>query len=161
MNPINHASSPAAAQRYAIEPYVVAGDVYSVPPHVGRGGWSWYTGSAGWMYRAGLERILGFRVQGTSLLLDPCIPRSWPGFDIVFRHGTARYEIHVENPDGVNRGVAHAELDGAVLPGAEARVPLADDGKTHRVRVIVGDRAAGAVPGRVPPRGVAGATPPS
>ena len=115
-----------------------AADVYSVPPHVGRGGWTWYTGSAGWMYRAGLERILGFRVQGTSLLLDPCIPRTWPGFEIVFRHGTARYDIQVENPGGVSRGIAHAELDGVALSGAQARVTLADDGQTHRVRVVLG-----------------------
>jgi cyclic beta-1,2-glucan synthetase len=139
INPINHASSPEAVRRYAVEPYIVAADVYSVPPHVGRGGWTWYTGSAGWMYRAGLERILGFRVQGTSLLLDPCIPKAWPGFDIVFRHRTARYEIHVENPGGVSRGIAHAELDGVALPGDQAHVELADDGKTHSVRVILGD----------------------
>ena len=138
LNPINHALTQDATRRYAVEPYVVAADVYSVTPHVGRGGWTWYTGSAGWMYRAGLERILGFRVQGTSLLLDPCIPRAWPGFEIVFRHGTTRYEIHVENPGGVSRGIAHVELDGAALCGAQARVTLADDGQTHRVRVMLG-----------------------
>ena len=138
LNPINHALTQEATRRYAVEPYVVAADVYSVAPHVGRGGWTWYTGSAGWMYRAGLERILGFRVQGTSLLLDPCIPRAWPGFEIIFRHGTARYEIHVENPGGVSRGIAHVELDGAALCGAQARVTLADDGQTHHVRVVLG-----------------------
>jgi cyclic beta-1,2-glucan synthetase len=138
INPINHASTVEATRNYAVEPYVVAADIYSVSPHVGRGGWTWYTGSAGWMYRAGLERILGFRVQGGSLLLDPCIPKAWPGFNIVYRHGSAIYEIHVENPDGVNRGIAHAELDGETLTGARARVALADDGKTHQVRVTLG-----------------------
>jgi cyclic beta-1,2-glucan synthetase len=138
INPINHASTPDAARHYAVEPYVVAADIYSVPPHVGRGGWTWYTGSAGWMYRAGVERILGFRVQGRSLLLDPCIPKTWSDFDIVYRHRTARYEIHVENPSGVSSGIAHAVLDGEVLPGGQVRVTLVDDGKTHHVLVILG-----------------------
>jgi cyclic beta-1,2-glucan synthetase len=125
-------------QRYKVEPYVVAADVYSVAPHVGRGGWTWYTGSAGWLYRAGLEAILGFRVQGEVLCLAPCIPKAWPGFEIVFKYRSARYEIAVENPDGVCRGVAHAELDGATLPAGATRVPLVDDGQAHTVRVILG-----------------------
>ena len=112
LNPINHARTPDAVQRYKVEPYVMCGDVYSVPPHAGRGGWSWYTGSAGWMYRAGIESILGFRLQGTSLLLDPCIPKAWPGFQMTFRYHSSRYDIAVENPSGVSRGIARAELDG-------------------------------------------------
>jgi cyclic beta-1,2-glucan synthetase len=111
--------------------------VYSVAPHVGRGGWTWYTGSAGWLYRAGLEAILGFRLQGEFLLLDPCIPKAWPGFEIVYQHRSARYEIAVENPQGVCRGVASATLDGKALEDA-ARVPLADDGAVHKVRVVLG-----------------------
>jgi cyclic beta-1,2-glucan synthetase len=138
LNPINHAATPEAVQRYRVEPYAVCADVYSTKPHVGRGGWTWYTGSAGWMYRAGLEWILGFRLQGSTLLLDPCIPKAWPRFGIVFRYHSTRYEIAVENPDGVSRGVLRAELDEAVLPGNEARVPLVDDGAAHRVRVILG-----------------------
>ena len=98
--------------RYKVEPYVACADVYSQPPHVGRGGWTWYTGSAGWMYRAGLEWILGFRVRGATLLIDPCMPRAWRGFEIVFRYHSARYEIAVENPHGVSRGVTRVELDG-------------------------------------------------
>jgi cyclic beta-1,2-glucan synthetase len=144
INPINHALTADAARRYAVEPYVVAADVYSEPPNVGRGGWTWYTGSAGWMYRAGLERILGFRVQAEDLV--PCIPSGWPGFDIAFRHGSARYDIHVENPAGVSRGIARAELDGVALPevrpGAGARLRLVDDGKTHHLRVILGRPAS-------------------
>jgi cyclic beta-1,2-glucan synthetase len=138
LNPINHASTRAAIYRYKVEPYVVAADVYAHPPHVGRGGWTWYTGSAGWMYRAGLEWILGFRVRGTTLLLDPCVPRAWRGFEIVFRYHSARYEIAVENPDGVNRGVARVELDGTAVPGDRTQIPLVDDGRAHRVRVILG-----------------------
>ncbi len=138
LNPINHAGSRAALLRYKVEPYVTSADVYSQPPHAGRGGWTWYTGSAGWMYRAGLEWILGFRVQGATLLIDPCIPKAWRGFEIVFRYHSARYEIAVENPRGVARGVARAELDGAALSGNQARVDLADDGGTHHLRVILG-----------------------
>ncbi|HWZ63520.1 MAG TPA: glucoamylase family protein [Steroidobacteraceae bacterium] len=139
LNPINHTSTRADVHRYKVEPYVVAADVYSVPPHVGRGGWTWYTGSAGWLYRAGLEGILGFRVQGAHLLLSPCIPEKWPRFEIVFRHGSARYEILVENPLGVSRGIALAELNGKTLPsGSQTRVPLVDDGNTHRLRLVLG-----------------------
>jgi cyclic beta-1,2-glucan synthetase len=138
INPINHALSADAARRYAVEPYAIAADVYSVPPHVGRGGWTWYTGSAGWMYRAGVERILGLRVQGAELVLDPCIPRAWPGFDLTFRHGTAQYEIRVENPSGVSRGVAHAELDGTALTGNKVCFTLVDDGKLHKLLVTLG-----------------------
>ena len=138
INPINHASTRAGVHRYKVEPYVVAADIYSEPPHVGRGGWTWYTGSAGWMYRAGIESILGLRRQGAFLLLDPCIPRHWPGFEIVYRHGTARYEIVVENPHGVSRGIATAELDGLSLSERPLRVLLADDGKTHELHVVLG-----------------------
>jgi cyclic beta-1,2-glucan synthetase len=138
INPIHHADTAEAAKRYAVEPYVIAADVYSVAPHAGRGGWTWYTGSAGWMYRAGLERILGFRVEAGALLVDPCIPKAWPGFDITFRHRSATYLIHVENPHGVSRGIAVAELNGVAQPGGEIRVPLADDGATHHLRLVLG-----------------------
>jgi cyclic beta-1,2-glucan synthetase len=117
---------------------VVAADVYSVAPHVGRGGWTWYTGSAGWMYRAGLEWILGLRVRAGKLSLTPCIPADWPSFEIVFRHASARYEILVENPNRVSRGVAHVELDGKELPAGETHIVLVDDGCTHEVRVMLG-----------------------
>jgi cyclic beta-1,2-glucan synthetase len=145
LNPINHARTRAQVHRYKVEPYVVAADIYSVAPHVGRGGWTWYTGSAGWMYRAGMEAILGLRVRGASLTLSPCIPRRWPRFEIVFKYRRARYEIAVENPDGISRGVARLELDGAVLPGAvqagQARLALVDDTGTHRVRVVLGEHS--------------------
>ena len=137
LNPIDHAGTPEGVDRYKVEPYVVAADVYSEPPHVGRGGWTWYTGSAGWMYRAGLESILGFRLRGTRLVLDPCIPRAWPGFTIAFRYHSAQYTIVVENPQRANRGVASVDLDGVPL-GGPAGIPLADDAKTHRVRIVLG-----------------------
>jgi len=138
LTPGRHASTRAAIHRYKVEPYVACADVYSEPPHAGRGGWTWYTGSAGWLYRAGLESILGFRKRGDELTLDPCIPKAWPGFEIVYRHGSARYEIAVENPRRVSRGVTRVELDGKALEGARPAIPLADDGAIHRVRILLG-----------------------
>jgi len=138
LNPINRTTSRAGVHRYKVEPYVIAADIYSVAPHAGRGGWTWYTGSAGWLYRAGLESILGFKPRGNQLRLDPCIPPQWPSFEITYRYRTARYEIHVENPNGVSRGVARAELDGQPLASGATVVDLVDDGRTHVVRVTLG-----------------------
>ena len=138
LNPINHASTRAEIYRYKVEPYVACGDVYAEPAHIGRGGWTWYTGSAGWMYRLGLEWILGFRLRGATLLLDPCVPKAWRNFEITFRYHSARYDIAVENPHGVSRGVARVELDGQPLAGNLGLIPLADDGAAHRVRVVLG-----------------------
>jgi cyclic beta-1,2-glucan glucanotransferase len=136
LNPVNHARTPAAAARYKVEPYVVAADVYAHPAHGGRGGWTWYTGSAGWMYRLGLESILGLRRRGAFFEVAPCIPAEWPGYTIVWRFGGSRYEIAVENPEHRFRSVGRAELDGAeVDPGA---IPLIDDGAVHRVRIVIG-----------------------
>jgi cyclic beta-1,2-glucan synthetase len=136
LNPIRHAATPEAVARYKVEPYVVAADVYGVPPHVGRGGWTWYTGSAGWLYRAGLETILGFRLEGDRLHLEPCIPASWPGYEITYRRGSATYRIRVENPHGAEHGVESVTLDGR--PCADGNIPLTDDGGTHEVVVILG-----------------------
>jgi cyclic beta-1,2-glucan synthetase len=138
LNPINHARTRAGVYRYKVEPYVVAADVYSEPPHVGRGGWTWYTGSAGWMHRAGIEWILGVRLRGKRLHLDPCIPRRWPSFEITFRYHSSRYEVVVENPKGVMRGVASVELDGVALASGITFIELVDDSATHSVRVVLG-----------------------
>jgi cyclic beta-1,2-glucan synthetase len=138
LNPINHASSRAGVQRYKVEPYVVAADDYANPRHLGRGGWTWYSGSAGWMQRAGIESILGLRLQGKVLHIEPCIPKSWPRFEMTIRHGSARYEIRVENPDGAGRGIAYAQLDEAIITTRPLSLPLADDGLTHRLSVRLG-----------------------
>jgi cyclic beta-1,2-glucan synthetase len=139
LNPINHTRSAADVERYKAEPYVTAGDVYAHPAHAGRGGWTWYTGSAGWMYRAGLESILGLKRHGASFELDPCIPAAWPEYSIVWRFGRTGYDISVSNPEHRCRGIAEAELDGH--PVDPAAIPLVDDGVTHRVRVVVGEQA--------------------
>ncbi len=137
LNPILHASTPEEVQRYRVEPYVVAADVYS-EPHSGRGGWTWYTGAAGWLYRVALETILGFRVEGSRLLLNPCVSRDFRSYEIVYRHRTTSYQIRVENPDGVERGIRSLELDG--VPQAGLEIGLVDDGQRHEVRVLMGLR---------------------
>ncbi|HKY30654.1 MAG TPA: glucoamylase family protein [Pyrinomonadaceae bacterium] len=139
LNPINHASTRAGLHKYKVEPYAAAGDVYAVPPHTGRGGWTWYTGSASWMYRAGLESILGFKLRGDRLSIDPCIPRWWREFEIVYRRERTTYRIKVENPAAIHRGVASVELDGIIQAGSE--IVLVDDNQTHTLRVVLGERA--------------------
>jgi cyclic beta-1,2-glucan synthetase len=138
INPINHSHTRASVHRYKVEPFVTAADVYSEPPHVGRGGWTWYTGSAGWMYRGGIESILGLRLRGAFLLLAPCIPKHWSHFEIVFQYASTRYEIAVENPHGVSRGITHAEFDGQRLSEGPIRVHLHDDGTSHKIRAVLG-----------------------
>jgi cyclic beta-1,2-glucan synthetase len=138
LNPIHHAGNSAAIHRYRVEPYVACADIYGAPPHVGRGGWTWYTGSAGWMYRVAVESVLGLRLERDTLLVDPCIPRAWPRFDARLRHGASLYEIAVENPNRVGHGVAAADLDGKHIDGRVVRVSLVDDGATHRLRVTLG-----------------------
>ncbi len=138
LNPINHARTPAEVERYKVEPYVVAADVYSMPPHVGRGGWTWYTGSAGWMYRAGIENIIGLQVQAGHLRLDPCIPKAWPSFRVTLRYRSSRYEILVENPDSVSSGIVSALVDGNTVTRSPLCMPLVDDGASHQVLVRLG-----------------------
>ncbi len=144
LNPVNHSRSPADVERYKVEPYVVAADVYTHPAHIGRGGWTWYTGSAAWMYRLGLESILGLRRRGRCFAIAPCVPGSWGRFVVRWRHGRSRYEITVENPGRRNRGIAHAMLDGArVDPQA---IPLIDDAGVHRLLVVMGESEPEPVP---------------
>jgi cellobiose phosphorylase len=140
LNPIYHATTPAEVELYKVEPYVVSGDVYGAPPHTGRGGWTWYTGSAGWLYRVALEAILGFRLAGDTFSVEPCIPAGWPGYEIVYRHRSATYRIRVENPTRSGRGVRSVTLDGKPVPGG--MVPLTDDGKTHNVQIALGSTEA-------------------
>jgi cyclic beta-1,2-glucan synthetase len=138
LNPVNRAANRVGVHAYKVEPYVVAGDIYAEPPHVRRGGWTWYTGAAGWMYRAGLESMLGLTRRGDVLYVAPCIPPGWAGFLVRYRYGATDYEINVENPRGVARGVAHIELDGEQLAFPEQGIALHDDAQPHRVNVVLG-----------------------
>jgi cyclic beta-1,2-glucan synthetase len=138
LNPVNHASTRAAVHRYKVEPYVVCADVYSAPTHIGRGGWTWYTGSAGWMYRTAIEGILGIHLRGMRLTVDPCIPSGWPGFEVTYKHGSSRYQIVVENPHGVCRGIVRASLDGHEMRATPCEIALVDDASYHYARITLG-----------------------
>lgn len=147
LTPVSHALTPKAAELYKVEPYAVAADIYGAEPHIGRGGWTWYTGSSGWMYRVAIESILGLRVEdGGTLVIQPCIPDAWPSFVLngALPDGSASYRVTVENPGGIAQRVRSAELDGRALPIADgvARIALPRDGGEHRVRVVLGGPAA-------------------
>jgi cyclic beta-1,2-glucan synthetase len=134
LNPINHASTRSGIHRYKVEPYVMCADIYSAPGHVGRGGWTWYTGSAAWMYRAGLEAILGINLHGTTLKVTPAIPRTWGGFEFTFKFGSSRYRVEVEN----RRGAAlQATLDGQDLAAGLSEFNLIDDGRYHYAKLVL------------------------
>ena len=132
INPIYRSNTAAEAAAYKVEPYVIAADVYGVPPHVGRGGWSWYTGSASWMYRLGVEAILGLRRMGDRLRIEPCIPQSWHGYRLSVRYGRSCYDVHVTNPDGHSTGIKELHVDGQRIEGNT--IVLVDDGQPHEVR---------------------------
>jgi len=137
-NPTEKAREPESVWRYGIEPYVAAADVYALPGRIGRGGWSWYTGSAAWMYRAWIEEILGICIRGETMRINPVIPEKWSGFRVSLRHGEAVYEIEVENPEHSGHGVEVVELDGRRL--ADGVIGLDRKFVKHRVIVRMGAR---------------------
>ena len=143
LNPLTHARTTEEAERYKVEPYVVAADVYTAPGHVGRGGWTWYTGSASWSYRVALEGLLGFSKRGDRLSITPCIPASWDEVTIDYRFGGTSYAITIVNPDGVSTGARLVEVDG--VASADGEIELRDDGEEHVVRVTMGETDAIAV----------------
>ena len=140
LNPIEHARDAETVWHYGVEPYVVAADVYRLPGRIGQGGWSWYTGSAAWMYRAWVEEVLGLQVRGDRMRLHPVIPAAWPGFTIRYRHGETVYSIEVENPHGCEHGVAWVEMDGQRM--ADGVIPLERGLVKHRVLVRMGEPGA-------------------
>lgn len=141
LSPVSHARTPEQVERYKVEPYVIAADVYAAEPHVGRGGWTWYTGSAGWLFRVGLESVLGLRVvHGREIVLRPCIPAEWPGFTLRWRvpgSGTV-YEFVVTRAGATERTSAALDGDPLRVEDGAVRLPLAADGATHRVEVRLG-----------------------
>jgi cellobiose phosphorylase len=140
LNPIEHARDEKDCDRYKVEPYVIPGDVYSLAGHVGRGGWTWYTGAAAWTYRVWLEEILGFQRRGDKLTINPVIPKDWPGFRLQYRFQETIYRITVENPDHCCGGVVLVELDGVAV--ADKIVALRNDALHHEVRVVLGSKPA-------------------
>lgn len=138
INPANRTSTRTGMAAYKVEPYAVAADIYAEPPHVRRGGWTWYTGAAGWLYRAGVEFILGLRVRDRLLGFDPCLPPEWRNAKLHYRYGNTRYNITIQNPEGVSKGIVRLELDGASQ--ADMQIVMQDDGATHAVTVVMGNR---------------------
>jgi cellobiose phosphorylase len=136
INPINHSRTSLECATYKVEPYVMAADVYAVSPHIGRGGWTWYTGAAGWMYRVGIEHILGFKKEGNKLRIDPCIPKDWKEFNIKYKYGSTTYNIQVKNPDGVNGNVEQIIVDGQVIE--EKIIVLSNKENEHNVEILLG-----------------------
>ncbi len=139
INPLTHTRTAEEVATYQVEPYVVAADVYTAEGHLGRGGWTWYTGSASWMYRIGLETILGFVKRGDTLHVEPRVPAAWPEFTIEYRHGASVYTILVRRDGGPEHGAGRVTLDGRTL--AQPGIPLVDDGAAHAVVVVLGSTA--------------------
>jgi len=135
LNPINHARDQLSVQRYKVEPYVVAADVYSVAPHSGRGGWTWYTGAAGWMYQASVHGLLGIRREGAWLRMDPCIPASWPGFSATIEVQGTQIALEVDNPLKRQRGIAQATLNGKPIEVVDGAVKIALDSGSHQLKI--------------------------
>ncbi|MFZ5351134.1 MAG: GH36-type glycosyl hydrolase domain-containing protein, partial [Bacillota bacterium] len=136
LNPINHAKTMMEVARYKVEPYVMAADVYAVNPHAGRGGWTWYTGAAGWMYRVGIQHILGFKIEDGKLSINPCIPKSWSEYSIEYLYKKTSYNIAVRNPSKVSTGIEKLIIDN--IESKENYIKLTDDGKKHYIEVIMG-----------------------
>jgi cellobiose phosphorylase len=147
INPINHARTPEAIATYKVEPYVIAADVYALPPHIGRGGWTWYTGSAGWMYRLVLESLLGLRLEVDKLRFTPCLPAEWTHFKLHYRYRETVYHITVIQTRGADTA-ASVTVDG--VPRNDMVIPLVDDRQEHmaEVRVVAREHTAN-VPMRV------------
>ena len=133
INPLTHGDTPEAIATYKVEPYVVAADVYATERALGRGGWTWYTGSASWFYRVGLEAILGLTKRGATLRINPCVPVEWPEMTIEYRYGRSQYVIVVHAPGRVRDNGVDMSLDGETISGDV--IPLVDDGQRHEVVV--------------------------
>ena len=132
INPVNHSKSVATVATYKVEPYVMAADVYALAPHIGRGGWTWYTGSAGWMYRLITESLLGLRLKVDELHFDPCLPAGWGGFKLHYRYRETVYHIHIVQAPGA----AALTIDGEAHAGSA--IPLVDDHRDHTVELRLG-----------------------
>jgi cellobiose phosphorylase len=135
INPLTHADTAEAVATYRVEPFVVAADVYGVPPHVGRGGWTWYTGSAGWMYRLLTESLLGIRLEVDKLRFSPCLPADWKSFKVHYRHRETFYHITVRSV-GPGLSVKRVVVDG--VEQADKAVPLVADRVDHNVEIELG-----------------------
>jgi cellobiose phosphorylase len=136
LNPVHHGSTPEASERYKVEPYVMCADIYGVSPHTGRGGWTWYTGAAGWMYRLTVETLLGLQLEVDHLRIAPCVPADWEAYKIHYRYRATVYHITVRRVGEASGQVIRVRVDGAERP--DTRIPLTDDRREHFVEVDLG-----------------------
>jgi len=134
LNPVNHGSTAEAIARYRVEPYVMCADIYGVAPHTGRGGWTWYTGAAGWMYRLTVETLLGLNLEVDHLRMAPCMPAAWDSYKIHYRYRDTRYHITITRAAEPGQ-TTRVTVDGATCP--DARIPLVDDRREHTVEVAL------------------------
>jgi cellobiose phosphorylase len=135
LNPINHAKYKSEVLRYKVEPYVIAADIYSQEPHIGRGGWTWYTGSAAWLYRAGIEEILGFQQRGNQIYITPHIDPDWDKFEIRYKYLSSTYLIEVINPNHLSCGISKYIIDNKHIENNQDGILLINDGLIHTVVV--------------------------
>ncbi len=135
INPIEHSKTKESANKYKVEPYVVAADIYGAGNLAGRGGWTWYTGSSSWFYKAGIEYILGLKIKNNTLSLNPCIPKEWKEFNIKYKFERSIYNIKVSNLNGKNRGITEFKLNGEIIQ--EKEVKLVNDGKIYDIEIIL------------------------
>ena len=135
INPIEHTRTKEASFKYKVEPYVISADVYGTGNLVGRGGWTWYTGSASWFYKAGIEYILGLKIQNNILSINPCIPKEWEDYLIRYKYRRSVYNIKVKNPNGKNTGIVSFKVNGKEIP--EKQIKLIDDGNIYEIEVIM------------------------
>jgi cellobiose phosphorylase len=135
INPINHARTEEGVATYRVEPYVIAADVYAVAPHTGRGGWTWYTGSAGWMYRMIVESLLGLKLEVDRLRFAPCLPAAWTQFTLEYRYRNTIYHITILQTPGEEQQAAKTTVSVDGVAQADGAIPLVDDGSQHSVEV--------------------------
>ena len=134
INPIEHARYKEASQKYKVEPYVIAADIYGASNLAGRGGWTWYTGSSSWYYKVGIEYILGLKIKRGYLKVEPCIPKEWKEYQIQYKWKESIYNIKIKNPEGKNTGVKKVILNGKEV---ENNIKLNDERKIHQIEIIM------------------------
>ena len=136
INPIEHSRTKEASNKYKVEPYVIPADIYGAGNLAGRGGWTWYTGSASWYYMAGIEYILGFKIKNNTIKIDPCIPKDWKEYEIKYRYENAIYNIKIKNPDGKNKGVTKIFVNGKEIE-KENGIKLEKNANVYNIEVIM------------------------
>jgi len=146
LNPVNHGDTPESIERYKVEPYVMCADIYAAPPHTGRGGWTWYTGAAGWMYRLTVETLLGLQLEVDHLRIAPCVPADWDAYKIHYRYRETAYHIAIMRVSEASAQGIQVTMDGIERP--DNLIPLLDDRQDHTVEVRITPLPAAPVPQR-------------